>query len=315
MILARLLLGASIVGALLTPAALQSQNPPAPQPPPPPRVTLLVAERDLAANVYRAGYARGILDALDERAAFLYETAPVLVGREHAQRLLDAQKPLATMRVLSQPITAVVSADGHFGVTYGTSLVTDASLSRDSLPRPASYINVWRRPANGAWRLIARVDGGLVDPTTVVLPDGVRSLPPVRGDLMSRPMLDFAQADAAFSRVAGQSGAPTAFAQYAAPDGATFGGSGAINLGPAAIRASLQASRSAQAAWSWVPVYGVSSAGGDLGYTIGEATIRPPNATPADIYHGKYLTVWRRQADGSVKYLIDVGNSRPAPAP
>ncbi|HJU89335.1 MAG TPA: nuclear transport factor 2 family protein, partial [Gemmatimonadaceae bacterium] len=299
--------------ALAAPATLASQN--TSSPPPPARVTLLLAERELASNVYRDGYAKGILEALDERGAFLYEAAPVIVGREHARALLDAQKPLATLRIVSQPITAVVSTDGNFGIAYGTSLVSDAALPRDSLPRPASYINVWRRPPNGAWKLIARVDAGLVDPSTVVLPDAIRSLPPVRGALMNRPLLDYAQADAAFSRVAGESGAPAAFGQYAAPDGATFGGSGAINLGPLAIRSSLQTSRSAQSAWSWRPVYGAASAGGDLAYTVGEATIRPPNAAAADVYYGKYLTVWRRQADGSLKYLVDAGNSIPAPAP
>jgi ketosteroid isomerase-like protein len=289
-------------------AVLQRQSPS-------PRASLLLAERDLASNIYRSGYLSGIGAALDDGVAFLYEGAPLVVGRENVLRLLEAQPSLSGMRIVTQPITGVVSTDGSFGVTYGTSIVTGQAHPRDSLPRPASYITVWRRSAGGAWKVIARVDAGLVDPGSVVLPDAIRALPPVRGALMNRPVLDFAQADAAFSRAAERNGAPAAFEQYAAPDGATFGASGAINLGPPAIRASMQGGRAASAAWSWVPVHGASSGGGDLAYTIGEATIRPPNATAADVYHGKYLTVWRRQADGSVKYLIDAGNSRPAPAP
>jgi ketosteroid isomerase-like protein len=295
-------------------AVVEAQNQ-SPSPPRPARVTLMLAERELASNIYRLGYAKGIASALDDGVAFLYEGAPVIVGRENVRRLLEAQSSLAGMRIVAQPITGIVSADGTFGITYGATIVTAQTHPRDSLPRRASYITVWRRPAGGTWKVIARVDADLVDPATVVLPDAIRALPVVRGALMNRPILDFAQADAAFSRAAGRGGAPAAFEQFAAPDGATFGAGGAINLGPPAIRASLQAGPAANAAWSWVPVYGASSSGGDLAYTMGEATIRPPNASAASAYHGKYLTVWRRQADGTVKYLIDGGNSRPPPAP
>ena len=186
-------------------AVVEAQNP-SPPPPRPARVTLMLAERELASNIYRWGYAKGIASALDDGVAFLYEGAPVIVGRENVQRLLEAQSSLAAMRIVAQPITGIVSADGTFGITYGATIVTAQTHPRDSLPRRASYITVWRRPAGGTWKVIARVDADLVDPATVVLPDAIRALPVVRGALMNRPILDFAQADAAFSRAAERGG-------------------------------------------------------------------------------------------------------------
>jgi ketosteroid isomerase-like protein len=46
---------------------------------------------------------------------------------------------------------------------------------------------------------------------------------------------------------------------------------------------------------------------GDLGCTVGEAQIATLKR------YSKYLTIWRRQADGSWKFVADGGNARPAP--
>ena len=59
----------------------------------------------------------------------------------------------------------------------------------------------------------------------------------------------------------------------------------------------------------WAPVQADAAAGGDMGYTIGKAKFRwtdkdgkTVNAT------GKYLTVWKKQKDGSWKVVADLGN-------
>ena len=52
-----------------------------------------------------------------------------------------------------------------------------------------------------------------------------------------------------------------------------------------------------------------TAASGDLGFTIGESVIRV-EGSPAS--YGKYLTIWRRLPDGSVRFLTDGGNPRPA---
>jgi ketosteroid isomerase-like protein len=56
------------------------------------------------------------------------------------------------------------------------------------------------------------------------------------------------------------------------------------------------------------------AAGGDLGFTVGEAEIRTmaPDGAPRTGY-SKYLTVWRRAAVGEWRYVIDGGNDRPQP--
>ncbi len=60
---------------------------------------------------------------------------------------------------------------------------------------------------------------------------------------------------------------------------------------------------------SWKPVKADVAAGGDLGYTIGVAEFRTKakDGSPM-IRPGKYLTVWKKQKDGSWKVVADLGN-------
>ncbi|HSE68751.1 MAG TPA: DUF4440 domain-containing protein [Gemmatimonadales bacterium] len=63
----------------------------------------------------------------------------------------------------------------------------------------------------------------------------------------------------------------------------------------------------------WTPDKAESSGDGTLGYTTGHWTLTVRDSSgPHEAYRGKYLTVWRRQADGSWKAEADVGNTEPA---
>ncbi len=66
---------------------------------------------------------------------------------------------------------------------------------------------------------------------------------------------------------------------------------------------------------SWQPTKAEASRGGDLGFTLGtyEMTLNDAKGKPMKD-HGKYLTVWKKQADGSWKVAVDTFNSDlPAP--
>jgi ketosteroid isomerase-like protein len=65
-----------------------------------------------------------------------------------------------------------------------------------------------------------------------------------------------------------------------------------------AMRATLASGRLA-----WAPI--ASGRAGDLGYTVGKATYT--GATPADGWRSTYVTIWRRQPDGTWKVLFDTG--------
>jgi ketosteroid isomerase-like protein len=64
----------------------------------------------------------------------------------------------------------------------------------------------------------------------------------------------------------------------------------------------------------WHPVEADASAGGDFGYTWGTYEYRNPEAANGpSVGYGKYVTVWKKQIDGTWKALLDCGNQNPPP--
>lgn len=59
----------------------------------------------------------------------------------------------------------------------------------------------------------------------------------------------------------------------------------------------------------WRPVKADAAASGDLGYTIGTAEFHIPGKDgQTTVRKSKYLTVWKKQADGSWRVSADLGN-------
>ncbi|HEY0780145.1 MAG TPA: hypothetical protein VGD56_19420, partial [Gemmatirosa sp.] len=65
----------------------------------------------------------------------------------------------------------------------------------------------------------------------------------------------------------------------------------------------------------WAPSFTDVASTGDLGVTVGTATVRAaaaaPGASAADVSYSKYLTVWRRGRDGTWRVAADGGNPTP----
>jgi ketosteroid isomerase-like protein len=61
---------------------------------------------------------------------------------------------------------------------------------------------------------------------------------------------------------------------------------------------------------AWAPDRALASSGGDLAFTFGHAAWTPPGGGPAE--PGRYLTAWRRDADGLLRVALD-GSDQPLP--
>jgi ketosteroid isomerase-like protein len=83
-------------------------------------------------------------------------------------------------------------------------------------------------------------------------------------------------------------------------------------VGKAAIRELMAAELGDTAhLLSWRPTSAEVSAGGDLGYTIGRWEWGPRSGGAPE-RRGTYVTIWRKEADGRWKVMLDVGNADPA---
>jgi ketosteroid isomerase-like protein len=109
--------------------------------------------------------------------------------------------------------------------------------------------------------------------------------------------------------VAARGGA--AFADWFAEDGVALGNGEAPLVGKVAIAKSANWSPKAYQL-TWTPTDASMGPSGDMGYTWGhfEGHSKDANGNPVTTT-GRYMTIWRKQPDGSWKVVLDAGSNEP----
>ncbi len=115
-------------------------------------------------------------------------------------------------------------------------------------------------------------------------------------------------AEKAFAKAAAEKGTREAFLQYLADE------STVLNPDPTPGKEAWKARRPQPTFLSWYPVRAEISQAGDLGWDTGPWQLRPQGKKDKTVLHGFFVTVWRKQADGTFKVEYDGGtNSNEAP--
>ena len=273
--------------------------------------------RDLVARDHGASSlagARGLDSSLAtilaDDAVLLWPGAPVARGRAAALALLAAQ-PARYRRVMWDAVFTELSNDGALAVSYGTTITLPPGP--DSAAHPGRFIAAWRRTPGGRWDMVGLCLAGWPSGDTYVPPPAAVAPPPLAPLPRENP---YARADYAFSDRSGRDGVGAAFEAFAASDAVAAGARVQPYIrGPANIRRAFEGAGDTRASWTWWPVVAAGDSAGAIGFTVGEAVIRgsDENGRPETDY-SKYMTLWRREAGGAVKFLADGGSTRPAPA-
>ena len=123
-------------------------------------------------------------------------------------------------------------------------------------------------------------------------------LPPAQQELFD--------VERAFVRLAAEKGFRDSFYAYFAEHGIAF------NPHPFHVRTVLagEASTPAPMGAVWAPVYGDIAAAGDLGWNTGPLVFTGRAGEPDR--HGMFFSVWKRQADGAFKVVLDIGSDTPS---
>jgi len=116
------------------------------------------------------------------------------------------------------------------------------------------------------------------------------------------------QAEQAFARTSVEKGMKEAFLAYLAEDAILF------RPGPIPGKAWLRDRPAPAIVLSWRPAYAEVARAGDVGFTFGPWELRSQDPKDTDVAYGTFVTVWRKQADGSWKVAVDLGTSGPKPA-
>lgn len=118
-------------------------------------------------------------------------------------------------------------------------------------------------------------------------------------------MLKMMDADRAFSKLSEEKGMKTAFLEYIDSNGVLLRPNHLPLVGADAIDFLIMQNDSSYIL-KWEPKGGTVANSGELGYTYGVYALRP-SARDTMIY-GNYVSIWKKQADGSWKYVLDSGN-------
>jgi len=111
------------------------------------------------------------------------------------------------------------------------------------------------------------------------------------------------QTEIEFAKLADEAGVAAAFYEYAA-DSAVIGRGGKIIKGRDAIREYYEKNLRPGTRLQWAPDF--ADVSGDIGYTWGNYTHSVPDSTgKITESHGVFHTVWKRQPDGSWRFVWD----------
>jgi hypothetical protein len=275
------------------------------------RSALIDAGNAVSAAIAAQGIPAGLGAALASDALLLSPRVNLIQGHDAAVTFLSAD-PIAPSALNWTVFAADVANDGTQGYTWAQGGFT-INLGTGPLQLPGFFLIYWRRAAAGdAWQIAAMTIGN-GGPHSGGIPAGFgtpdtkhrRNFPNTEAGEQRAAVL---AVDAAFSAASVANGSGPAFQQFAAPNAIAV--SGDLVFGPADIGVAFESGPNDVI--SWIPRVSDVAAGGDLGFSVGEATF---DFADFGFFYSKYLTVWQKQDTGEWLFVADLGNSRPAPAP
>jgi ketosteroid isomerase-like protein len=270
---------------------------------------VLAADNDLARSVEASG-AQTFLDALEPGAAVLMPFQPIMRGPVEARPAFVNRYELPSS--YSWRATHVmVSTDGKLGCVVGLSRFVNASDTVKPMHR-GHYITCWKRSSDGKWRIAAhqRNDSPGDDPRLAdsePLPGAPHSATVSIGSDQTKQLI---QSESAFAAMGAEPAGPgPAFAKYIAPDGMLFF-SPDRPRGPEKVKDAFNGF-APDLVLLWGPARPFLYATGGLGFSLGNAVTKPAIGKPGRARNGKFMTIWRQNADGTWSFIIDGGTPRP----
>lgn len=117
--------------------------------------------------------------------------------------------------------------------------------------------------------------------------------------------LKMMDADRAFSKMSEEKGMKNAFLEYIDSNGVLLRPNQLPLLGADAIDFLIRQNDSSFTL-KWEPKGGMVAQSGELGYTYGVYALKPSDKDT--MMYGNYVSIWKKQSNGSWKYILDSGN-------
>ena len=119
------------------------------------------------------------------------------------------------------------------------------------------------------------------------------------------------ETERSFSRMSEEKGIRESFAAFIADDGILFR-PGPV-FGKKWMLENPLPSSTSRPLLTWQPIFAAVSRAGDLGYTTGPWQFKKDIKDDKPVGFGNFMTVWKKQTDGSWKFALDLGIGNPQP--
>jgi len=136
---------------------------------------------------------------------------------------------------------------------------------------------------------------------------GVASVVQGQSGLQDMALQEMVKTEQAFSKMAEEKNTRDAVMAYIADDGLLFR-PGAVNGKKWMIEHPVPPSDK-KPLLAWQPAFAGMSASGDMGFTTGPWEAKGDIKDEKPSGYGHFVTVWKKQADGSWKFVVDLGIS------
>ena len=123
------------------------------------------------------------------------------------------------------------------------------------------------------------------------------------------PLQEMVQTEQAFSRMAAEKNTRDAFMSFIADDGLLFRPT-AVN-GKQWMREHPVPPSDKHPLLAWQPAFAGMAAAGDLGFTTGPWEFKEDVKDEKPAGYGHFVTLWKKQPDGTWKFVLDLGISHP----
>jgi ketosteroid isomerase-like protein len=279
------IVAAVLIASTATFLPAQSAIPPALQ-------SMADTERAFAEACTRKGIRDSFLEYFaDDAIAF----NPAPISAKDRLRARPA-RPFSEAELRWEPRLGDVAASGELGWLTGPSTFIDHT-SKDARPQAGNYLSVWRREADGSWRVL--LDVGSQPPNPVSFAPGFTRVEfPSRyagSDSQEQASASLVLADRALNAAAAKN-AGDAYAQVTIGASRLHRSGFMPAVGPLAIGAWMRQYMPAMIA---TPDTARAARSGDLGYSYGTFEAPPAKASA-------YVRVWQRDAGGKWFVVADV---------
>ncbi len=127
---------------------------------------------------------------------------------------------------------------------------------------------------------------------------------------MEQQLID---ADKAFSQLSQEKGMPDAFLHYADSSVIILRNGQFPIWGKAEQKMAYQSISPGSFTLTWEPLKAEVATSGDLGYTFGNWKMVSKNTDGNEVIkYGNYVSIWKKQPDGTWKYVLDTGTDTPS---